>query len=105
MATKTKAKSKATTKKTTTADARPARGEAIPAPVSGPVPPGLNDRRADGEPVVGHFVEVTKGDDEGFFGIFVEADGTDAVVRSHSDPGVRKSVPLANLKASSRERR
>ncbi len=103
MATKTKAKAK--TKRTTTADARPKREVAIPAPVSGPVPPGLNDRRSDSDPIVGHFVEVTEGDDKGFFGIFVEAYGTDAVVRSHKDPGVRMSVPLSALVPSERERR
>jgi hypothetical protein len=74
-------------------------------PVSSPVPPGLNDRREDGAPVLGHFVEITKGDDKGFFGVFVEAEGENAVVRSRSDAGVRKVAPIADLVASDVNRR
>jgi hypothetical protein len=86
-------------------DSRPKGKAVVPAPVSGPVPPGMNDTRADDQPVIGQFVEVTKGEHKGFFGVFLEAEGNDAVVRNRSDAGVRIVVPLADLAPSSPNRR
>jgi hypothetical protein len=74
------------------------------APISGPVAPGLNDTRGDEAPVLGHFVEITKGDDKGFFGVFVELQGETAVVRSHRNPNHRVSAPYADIKAASLHR-
>jgi hypothetical protein len=108
--TKTKSKSTKTAPTGTTADSRPEKKAVkkdvvVPAPVSGPVPPALNDTRADDQPVVGHSVEVTKGDDKGFFGVFVEAEGDNAVLRGRGDAGVRKVVPLADVVPASPYRR
>jgi hypothetical protein len=97
----TKSTTKSTKAKTTTK----AKSRTVPAPVTGPVPPGLNDVRADGEPVVGGFVEVTKGDNKGFFGVFLEAEGDDAVIGSRADAGYRITVPLADIEPSSPNRR
>lgn len=95
MSTKAKPKSKSSTssKPKTTA----AKAQNIPTPVNSPVGPGLNDVRADGEPVVGHFVEVTKGEDKGLFGTLHEVDGETAVVIPRNSPGTRRPVPFADL--------
>lgn len=71
------------------------------APPAGPFEPGLNDRRADGEPVLGHFVEVTGGEHEGRYGIFdsLSADGT-AVVTSRDEHSERIVVKFSDLVAS-----
>jgi hypothetical protein len=81
-----------------------------PSPVSGPVPPGLNDRRADDEPVVGHFVEVTDGEHKGLFGTFTELAETEdtepqAVVVPRDNPLSRVTVPYADITPSSPNRR
>lgn len=88
-----------------TLDSRPKDKGTPPAPVSGPVAPGLNDTRGDDQPVVGHSVEVTDGDHKGFFGIFIEAEGSDAVLRSRGDAGVRITVPITDLVPASPNRR
>lgn len=69
-------------------------------PVTSPVPAGLNDTRGDGEPVLGQFVEVTKGEHEGGYGVFLELQGTDAVLRLRDETGQRVVVPVTSLKAS-----
>lgn len=69
-------------------------------PVTSPVPAGLNDTRADGEPILGGFVEVTKGEHEGDYGVFLELQGTDAVLRLRDETGQRVVVPVTSLKAS-----
>jgi hypothetical protein len=69
-------------------------------PVTSPVPAGLNDRRADSEPILGQFVEVTKGEHEGDYGVFLELQGTDAVLRLRDETGQRVVVPVTSLKAS-----
>lgn len=75
--------------------------ESIPvAPISGPVPAGLNDIREDGAPVIGGFVEVTKGEHEGTYGVFLELHGDEAVLRARDDTGQRLSVPYDALVAS-----
>jgi hypothetical protein len=93
----TRATSKTSTSKRSSPKTTKAKAEAIPAPVASPVGPGLNDTRADGEPVVGHFVEVTKGEDKGFFGVLLEVEGETAVLRARDAAGVRKPVPFANI--------
>lgn len=71
------------------------------APVSGPVPAQLNDTRADGDPILGQFVEVTKGKHEGTYGVFLELEGDNtAVIRARDEIGQRLTVPLTSLKAS-----
>ena len=70
------------------------------APVTSPVPAGLNDTRGDGEPVLGQFVEVTKGEHEGAYGVFMELQGADAVLRLRDETGQRVVVPVTSLKAS-----
>ena len=70
------------------------------APATSPIPAGLNDTRGDGEPVLGQFVEVTKGKHEGDYGVFLELQGTDAVLRLRDETGQRVVVPVTSLKAS-----
>lgn len=69
----------------------------VPAPASGPVGPSLNDIRADDEAVLGHNVEVTKGDDKGFYGVFWATEGDDAIVRSRADAQEYITVPIKDL--------
>lgn len=71
------------------------------APPAGPFEPGLNDRRADGEPVLGHFVDVTGGEHKGRYGVFesLSADGT-AVIRSRDEGSERLVVKYSDLAAS-----
>lgn len=76
-----------------------------------PVGPGLNDRRADDEAVLGQFVTITKGEHEGVYGVFTEAfadeDGevTQAVVRSRDNDTARYVVPIADLEPALAGRR
>lgn len=103
----TKAKPTKIAKPNETPDSRPApkaKG-VLPAPVSGPVPPALNDTRADSDAVLGHSVVVTKGEHEGFFGTFIEAAGDNAIVRSRADAGVRVVVPIADCTPADPNRR
>lgn len=93
----TKAKSKTQTTKSSPKKTAAAKAKDIPTPVASPVGPGLNDVRADGEPVVGHFVEVTKGEDKGLFGTLHEVDGETAVVIPRNSPGTRRPVPFADI--------
>lgn len=79
----------------------------VPASVTGPQPAQLNDTRADDEAVLGHFVEVTAGEHEGRYGVFIEAQAavdaedqtkaTIAVVRARDNDSDRFSVPIADL--------
>lgn len=70
-------------------------------PLSGPVPAGLNDRRADDAPVLGQFVDVVSGEYKGTYGVFLEAtaDG-DAVVRSRDAEAQRLTTPISSLVAA-----
>jgi len=97
MTTKTKAKAEAP-------DPRP-EATVVSAPISAPAKPGFNDRREDGAPVIGHFVEVTKGEDKGFFGVLQEVQEDTAVVRGHTNPLQRVSCPFEDLEASELHRR
>lgn len=81
-----------------TTKAKTKESEVPAAPVSSAVPPGLNDVRGDEDPVLGQFVEVTSGEYEGRYGVFLELDGSDAVVRTRDAEGERLSVPLSDLR-------
>lgn len=70
----------------------------VPAPVSSPVPMGLNDRRADNEPIIGQFVEVASGKHKGAYGVFMEVDNENtAIVRTRDENGERIATPLSSL--------
>lgn len=73
----------------------------VPAPVASPARLGLNDKRADTDPVLGHFVEVIDGEYKGSYGVFIEttADG-DAVVRSRDAEAQRLTTPVSSLVAA-----
>lgn len=75
--------------------------DVVPAPIAGPARMGLNDKRGDTDPVLGHFVEVASGEYKGRYGVFMEvtADG-DAVVRSRDAEAQRLTTPLSTLVAS-----
>lgn len=84
----------------------PTPGEDIPsgdrrvvaAPVSSPVPAGLNDTRADNEPILGQFVEVASGKYKGAYGVFLQVEGEDtAIVRTRDENGERIAVPISSL--------
>ncbi len=62
-----------------------------------PVPPSLNDSRADDDAVLGHFVDVVSGPEKGAYGVFIEAQGDDAVVRTRDDDSRRFTTPIKNL--------
>lgn len=79
---------------------KPTKVDIPSAPVSSPVPPGLNDRRADSEPIIGHFVEVTKGEYEGRYGVFIELEGETAVIRARDENSDRFTVPYTSLRQS-----
>lgn len=70
-------------------------------PLSGPIPAGLNDTRADDAPILGHFVDVVSGEYKGTYGVFLEAtaDG-DAVVRSRDAEAQRLTTPISSLVAA-----
>lgn len=84
----------------------PTPGEDIPsgdrkiiaAPVTSPVPMGLNDRRADNEPILGHFVEVASGKHKGAYGIFNEVEGENtAVIVTRDENTERITTPISSL--------
>lgn len=76
----------------------------IPAPVSSPVPGGLNDIRADDEPVLGHFVEVTSGKHKGRYGVFFEVEGDDVAVVRDRATAERVAVPLSSVRRAAPRR-
>lgn len=91
----------ATVEKEHKAAAKPTPVEGVPvAPVTGPVPLGLNDRREDGAPVLGAFVEVTEGEHQGTYGVFLGLEGDTAIIRARDETGQRLTVPFALLRAS-----
>lgn len=89
-------KAKHPAKEETTEDAP----SVVAAPASAPIPPGLNDTREDGAPVIGHFVEITDGDDKGLVGTLKEIQGDTAVVVDRHAPLHNVSAPLADVVAA-----
>jgi transcription elongation factor len=81
-------------------EADPQEPSVLAAPASAPIPPGLNDIREDGAPVIGHFVEITKGDDKGLVGTLKEVQGDTAVVVDRKAPLHVVSAPLADVVAT-----
>lgn len=68
-------------------------------PDNAPVPVGrtLNDARADGDAVIGHFVDVTGGEYEGRYGVLLEVDGDTAVVRGRDNDSDRFTTKYSDL--------
>lgn len=98
MAAKPKAKKKAAPRRNTaTRKEAPLHRELQAAPT--PVPATINDIREDSAAVLGHFVEVTKGEHEGRYGVFEELgrDGKTAVVRTRDADSMRLTCPVADL--------
>lgn len=76
----------------------------IPAPVTSPAPPGLNDTRADDEPVLGHFVEVDSGKHKGRYGVFYEVEDGDIAVIRDRYTAERVAVPLSSVRRAAPRR-
>lgn len=72
-----------------------------------PVPAGINDRREDDAPVLGHFVDVVSGEHEGRYGVFetLNSDGETAVVRSRDAESERLVCDLSDLRPAEAGRR
>ena len=100
MAAKPKAKKKAPPRKTTTttpAVTEPVHPGIDAAPT--PIAATINDIREDDAAVLGHFVEVTKGEHKSRYGVFEELgkDGKTAVVRTRDADSIRLTCPVADL--------
>lgn len=63
----------------------------------GAVPSTINDVRADDEPVLGHFVEIVKGENKGRYGVFEEVFGDTGVVRTRDADMLRLTCPLSDM--------
>lgn len=98
-----KPKTKTATKKTTPKDSSSKTKKAAQHPevasAPTPIPPAINDVREDSAAVLGHFVEVIKGDHKGRYGVFEEIgnDEKTAVVRSRDADSLRFTCPVADL--------
>ena len=111
-----KQRSEASKKAAATRKAQAAKEEAPADPrvtaAPNPVPPSSNDRRADDQAIIGHFVEVTGGKEKGAYGVAIEVTDADkngepelVVVRTRDNDSRRIEVKYEDLVPASSGRR